>query len=557
MIRSTCLLTLLAMTVAAPEALAAGVVRRMALVAGANYGGQDRTALKYAVSDARRFAQVLTSLGGVDPGDCLLLVQPSLAELERAFGELQRKASSVAAVAEAGGRDRTEVLFYYSGHADEKGLLLGEERYSYEAFRERMDAIRADVRIGVLDACASGAITRLKGGQRRQAFLVDEASDMRGHAFLASSSADEVAQESDTVGGSFFTHYLVSGLRGAADVSGEGKVTLNEAYQFAFHETLGRTVETRGGAQHPAWDISLSGTGDVVMTDVRRTSAGLALGDHLRGRFFVRNADQQLIVELYKLEGRSVDLGLEPGVYKIRCEQEAGASVSSFELRSGERVALRSEDFRPASRERTKARGSQHFQPAFGWLRGRFRVELGLGYREDVATDPTPAGSVVTSVGSKGLVGSLGLSRWIGESLAVTVIGSALEGGTNTVTDSDGITTSSGGLASVMVGLRTYLGRSNPRPYLKLGMGPYIWGGNSTLTNAAGLFVDTGGEAAFGASVGGGIDVQIGRSWMLGASGGYDFVSQFSRAVAASRDHSGFRMNVSVSWLLGKGHAPQ
>ena len=97
---------------------------------------------------------------------------------------------------------------------------------------------------------------------------------MRGHAFLTSSSEDEAAQESDRIGASFFTHYLVSGLRGAADVTGEGKVSLNEAYQFAFHETLGRTSETQVGAQHPAYDIELSGTGDVVMTDLRQTSAG-------------------------------------------------------------------------------------------------------------------------------------------------------------------------------------------------------------------------------------------------------------------------------------------
>ena len=100
---------------------------------------------------------------------------------------------------------------------------------------------------------------------------------MRGHAFLTSSAATEAAQESDRIRASYFTHYLVSGFRGAADLSGDGKVTLGEAYQFAFNETLGRTVDTKGGAQHPSYDINLSGTGDVVMTDVRQTSATLVL----------------------------------------------------------------------------------------------------------------------------------------------------------------------------------------------------------------------------------------------------------------------------------------
>ena len=35
----------------------------------------------------------------------------------------------------------------------------------------------------------------------------------------------------------------------------------------AFSETVGDTSQTRGGAQHPSYDIDLSGSGDVVMTD--------------------------------------------------------------------------------------------------------------------------------------------------------------------------------------------------------------------------------------------------------------------------------------------------
>jgi uncharacterized caspase-like protein len=109
------------------------------------------------------------------------------------------------------------VIVYYSGHADEKGLLLGDDRYSYRSLRDRLDQIPGDVRIAVLDACSSGAFTRMKSGQSRPAFLVDESSDMRGHAFLTSSSDSEAAQESDRIRASYFTHYLLSGFRGAAD----------------------------------------------------------------------------------------------------------------------------------------------------------------------------------------------------------------------------------------------------------------------------------------------------------------------------------------------------
>ena len=184
----------------------------------------------------------MVDLGGVDAGE---RDRPQAAEAPRA----DRRARSADAPRHrrrsADAPARTEIVVYYSGHADEKGLLLGDDRYSYRTLRDRLDQIPADVRIAVLDACSSGAFTRAKGGRARPPFLVDESSDMRGHAFLTSSAETEAAQESDRIRASYFTHFLVSGFRGAADTSGDGKVTLNEAYQFAFNETLGRTVDTK------------------------------------------------------------------------------------------------------------------------------------------------------------------------------------------------------------------------------------------------------------------------------------------------------------------------
>ena len=177
----------------------------------------------------------------------------------------------------------------------------------------------------------------MKGGKARPAFLVDASANMRGHAFLTSSAETEAAQESDRIRASYFTHYLISGFRGAADLSGDGRVTLNEAYQFAFNETLGRTVDTKGGAQHPSYDINLSGTGDVVMTDIRQTTATLVLGEDLEGRFFVRNAARELVVELYKPRGRRVELGVEPGAYEVRIELPKSSLLAKASVDEGVR----------------------------------------------------------------------------------------------------------------------------------------------------------------------------------------------------------------------------
>jgi hypothetical protein len=347
-------LVLLSLLLAAPALAETGTVRRLALLVGVNDGGPERVRLRYAVSDAKSFDKVLGELGGVAAGDRRLLVEAGRAELLSALGELRKSAEA----ARASGASRVEVLVYYSGHSDEEGLLLKGERLDYGELRRALNALPADVRIAVLDSCASGAFARAKGGTRRPAFLVDTGNKVRGHAILTSSSEDEASQESDRLGGSYFTHHLLSGLRGAADATRDGRVTLNEAYQFAFHETLARTEKTRGGAQHPAYDIELAGSGDLVMTDLRATSAGLYLTDALEGRLFVRDEAGTLVVELQKLAGRPTELGLAPGRYHVRRELDSGASEATFSLVEGQRTPLAPANFQALALEATVARGN-------------------------------------------------------------------------------------------------------------------------------------------------------------------------------------------------------
>lgn len=328
-------------------------VRRYALIVGANDGGPERVQLRYAGSDALALSRVLTQLGGVDPDDAVVLLDADRDALSRG---LDRLAANIAG-AQPG--LRTELFFYYSGHSDERGLLLGGERVPYKDLREALNALPADVRIGVLDSCASGAFTRLKGGTRTSPFLVDESAEVTGHAFLTSSSEDEASQESDRLQGSFFTYALISGLRGAADHTGDGRVSLNEVYQFAFHETLRRTESTMGGPQHPAYDIQLAGSGDLVLTDLRDINASLVLDDPLDGRISIRNSEGKLEVELRKFAGRAVTLGLEPGPYSVIWDDGVRLRDALVVLGSGASLILRAEDFTRVTREVARARGDQ------------------------------------------------------------------------------------------------------------------------------------------------------------------------------------------------------
>ncbi len=343
-----------ALAVAAPPPSAAhpAGLRRFALVVGANNGGAGRVTLRFAGSDARAFSRVLSDLGGAAPDDVQVLVDPDLDAMRAGFARLEERMAE----ARAGG-GRVEFIVYYSGHSDDEGLLLSGRKLSYDRLRQQISEMPADVQIAILDSCASGAFTRTKGGRRHPAFLVDEAHQVSGHAFLSSSSATEQAQESDRLGGSFFTHAFVGGLRGAADTNRDGRVTLSEAYQFAFDETVNRTQNTRFGAQHPAYEMHLVGTGDIILTDLRGTSAAIVLAKEMNGRVYVRDPNQQLVIELNKQPGAAVVLGLPPDTYQLTIDTGQRRASARVVVQQGQRVSLAMADFKDLTPEEAVARG--------------------------------------------------------------------------------------------------------------------------------------------------------------------------------------------------------
>jgi hypothetical protein len=328
-------------------------LRRYLVVAGVDDGGGGRARLRYARADARSLAQVLFQLGGADRADAVIMDEPSPAAL---LAGLRQAAARVKEGAAEG--VQRQLLFYYSGHSDEEGLLLGGQRLGYLELRKAIDAVPAEVRVAILDSCASGAFTRLKGGTYAAPFMLDTSSRMTGHAYLTSSSATESAQESDRIGASFFTHYLVSGLRGAADVNGDRKVSLNEAFKFASDETLARTERTRGGPQHASYDFNLAGTGELTITDVSQTTSGLVLGPEVSGRVSVRQANGTLVAELNKLSGRSVELGLEPGEYVVVMDGREMIYEAPVALKNGQRADVARLNFHTVKRVEVALRGN-------------------------------------------------------------------------------------------------------------------------------------------------------------------------------------------------------
>ena len=338
------------------------VTRRFGIFIGSNNGGRDRVVLRYAVSDAKSVSRIFTGMGGIMEEDCILLVEPSVAEIKSRLDALGRLSAQARRNSQ-----RTELVFYYSGHSDENGILLDRESYDYRELRDRIGSVQADMRIVILDSCSSGAITRAKGGVKTQPFLFDSSVSAEGYAYLTSSSADEASQESDSIGSSYFTHSLLAGLRGAADSVGDGRVTLNELYRFAYTETLAKTETSLYGVQHPSYDIQISGSGDVVLTDIKEISAGLVFSEGISGRISIRDSSDFLVAELTKMAGKPIELGLEPGLYRITLQQGDNYYRTEQSLTENRRAVLTLSNFSLiAAAESSRRRGDEFIESDAG-----------------------------------------------------------------------------------------------------------------------------------------------------------------------------------------------
>jgi hypothetical protein len=308
----------------------AGVLRH-ALIVGANQGGGNLEPLRYAELDAERVANVLVELGSYDAAHVTVLYGPTEAELKAAL-------RAHAMVADA--FDEDLFTFYYSGHADARGLRIGNDLYPFETLRADIRAMPSNVKLGLLDACRSGTITRLKGAALSEPFLVEDRLAAEGEAWMTATSADESAQESDKLRGSFFTHYLLSGLRGAAD-TGDGEVSLDEAYNYAFARVVDHTGGTEAGAQHPNRDIRLKQEGELTLTKVSQGRATATLPADIAGRVMVlRMPDRTPVAEVMKVEGRAITLALSPGTYHLRLSQGKDLREVQIFLTEGSRVTV-------------------------------------------------------------------------------------------------------------------------------------------------------------------------------------------------------------------------
>jgi hypothetical protein len=344
-----------------------------ALVVGSNAGGRGQAALRFAERDARRMAELLRELGGFPAEQVDLVLAPSRSQLDRALDRLARRVADDVA---AGRTPR--VLFYYSGHARASALELGPEELPLVDLRARLAAMTGGLMVVVLDACQSGAFSRVKGAAPAADFSYNSLARLSstGIAVLASSTGTELSQESDRLGSSYFTHHLMVGLRGAGDTSRDGRVSLDEAYRYAYHQTLVSTAATAVGTQHVSLEVDLRGQGEVAITQPAAAGAHLEIPAGLAGELLVeRRRAGAVVAELHKAKGAPLVLALPPGDYRVLVRTPGADTLAECDvaLARGGRRRLDTSRCEEVALVSETAKGGET------WRGPRLSIEAGLG----------------------------------------------------------------------------------------------------------------------------------------------------------------------------------
>lgn len=356
------------------SAICATQPQRVAVIVGANDAALGRKPLRYAHADARLMADVLKDLGGFSAPQVHLLLDPEPSAVLARLDEVLAQATP-----------ETLVVFYYSGHADAQALFTHGKPLSLRDIRQRLDADRARVRIGVIDACRGGGWTGTKGLHETEPFEVNIPLELsnEGSVLIASSSGLEDAHESEALGGSFFTHHFAAALRGAADRNGDGLVTVAEAFDYAKVLTIRDTAMQASAPQHPSFQVNLRGRQDLALATIAQGRTLVAL-EQTEGPLQLVHLDSGLIVLEVPPGKRTMRLAVPAGRYLLRRRVGPKVLGKEFSVRSGSVVAVSETNLEVSGQENLVAKHSEPNPTTLSTLPDGFvEFQIALGVRHE------------------------------------------------------------------------------------------------------------------------------------------------------------------------------
>ena len=326
---------------ALPAAAGEPAERNFALVIGynglpASITDDSIQPLHYADDDALAFYQLQKELGA----EVVLLTvadaetrrrYPQIADGARppTIDEISRSIDALNARMDAASRQGISPVFtfFYSGHGarDAKGeaaLALLDGTLSQSAMHERvLDKIRSQAVHLFIDACHAEAVVRprdieAKTVEIRPQDLVEHLSRASAArypnvGFVIASSSGASTHEWDLYQSGVFTHEVISGLRGVADVNHDGRVEYAELGAFLMaanrevvdpRARVSSVVQPPAAGAHRALSHLRSGPTIGRLTGIPPSA----------GRFFIEDRRGNRILDGHAEPGFSISVGVPP-----------------------------------------------------------------------------------------------------------------------------------------------------------------------------------------------------------------------------------------------------
>lgn len=263
------------------------------LVIGINdYSHGNFTDLENAVNDARAVKQVLQEQYGFAEENTVALYDEE-ATRRRILDEMHRIAS------EAGEDDR--ILIYFAGHGQDSDLPTGGSEgfiIPYDGEYDAMPATAIDTRelervghrtearhmLYILDACYGGLLTTARSLDRlpdisdRDMEFIRNRNQRQTRRAITAGDDDEAVSDAGREGHSYFTYYLLDGLRELeADVQGRGFFTARDLHEHVEINVL-RDTQDHQFPQDPQFaQLSRDDDGAFLFIPVEREQDQLAI----------------------------------------------------------------------------------------------------------------------------------------------------------------------------------------------------------------------------------------------------------------------------------------
>jgi caspase domain-containing protein len=225
------------------------------VIANTDYQDASFAKLTAPGKDAEEFAQILRELAEFE--DVQVLLNEGEGKTRRSIARFfaERKRDDLLLLYFSGHGVRNEMGQLFLAANDTEINILEASGIPAEFVTASMNNSRSQRQLLILDCCNSGAFAHGSKSASGVGKSMGIATAFEGSGFgrvvLTATDATQYAWEGDKVIGdtqkSVFTHFLIEGLKGEADRDGDGRIDVDELYDYAYEEVVRRTPKQTPG----------------------------------------------------------------------------------------------------------------------------------------------------------------------------------------------------------------------------------------------------------------------------------------------------------------------